>query len=336
MGKKYSRAETIAQIKEAVKDMSSLYRAPCVNHAGTTYKADGNEYYTEIVSEYLLKNDHLLDQIAQINRGDYSVDTHNGTTPRAASNRLEERIALSLFQTYIFPIGRIIDYQIPLKRTQKDNAGKIDLISFDEVNGILRLIELKAPQSHDTLLHCVLEIYTYYKMANIPNLIASYGLSGKCKEVRICALFFKDSTQNKEYEEYTNTLFEHENLFDLMRKIRHDKVKVELLRFPYKIVYTVPPVPQNNPNVHGMPTPSASSGDKGQGVKTSAPGSNTTFPEKEHPYGFPPAPEKISDHVQGTANPCASSSCGFPPSSEQTFDHEPSESRPLEVEDLDF
>ncbi len=311
MGKKYTRAETIAQIKAAEQDMSSFYNAACVNHAGTTYKADGNEYYTEIVSEYLLKNDHLLDQIAQIKRGDYSVDTHNGTTPRAASNRLEERIALSLFQTYIFPIGRIIDYQIPLKRTRKDNAGKIDLISFDEVNGILRLIELKAPGSTDTLLRCVLEIYTYYKTANIHDLIDSYGLSGKFKEVRICALFFKDSTQNKEYEEYVKTFIKHEKIFDLMSKIRHDKVKVELLRFPYEIVNTVPLVPQNNSNVHGMPTPSASSGDKGQGVKPSAPGSNTTFPEKEHPYGFPPAPEKTSDR-------------------------EPPESRPLEVEILDY
>ena len=31
-------------------------------------------------------------QIAQIRRADYNVDTHTGTTPRAASNRLEERI----------------------------------------------------------------------------------------------------------------------------------------------------------------------------------------------------------------------------------------------------
>lgn len=41
MGRKYTRTETIAQIEEAAKDMSTFYTATCIRRTGTTYKADG-------------------------------------------------------------------------------------------------------------------------------------------------------------------------------------------------------------------------------------------------------------------------------------------------------
>lgn len=45
MGRKYTRTETIAQIEEAAKDMSTFYTATCIRRTGTTYKADGARYY---------------------------------------------------------------------------------------------------------------------------------------------------------------------------------------------------------------------------------------------------------------------------------------------------
>ena len=141
-----------------------------------------------------------LIRFKKIKRGNYKIGSHNGTTPRETSNRKEERIALALAQKKVLnPLGEVIDYQVPLKSKQSDRAGKIDLMTFDESTGILRLIELKAPKSKETLLRCVLEIYTYYKTVDMNELLRSYGLDGKCKEVRICPLFFKVSTQNNEY-----------------------------------------------------------------------------------------------------------------------------------------
>lgn len=74
MGRKYTRTETIAQIEEAAKDMSTFYTATCIRRTGTTYKADGARYYgaryyTEIISEYLLEHYDLFDQIQKINVG---------------------------------------------------------------------------------------------------------------------------------------------------------------------------------------------------------------------------------------------------------------------------
>lgn len=231
MGQKYTKNEILDQANTAAKNMSSFYRASCVNYRGKTLKKDSNKYYTEIISEYLLNNFSLFDQIKKINRGNYKIHSHNGTTPRATSNRKEERIALALFRKrWLKPLGEVIDYQVPLKSKQIDDAGKIDLMTFDDSTGILRLIELKAPESKETLLRCILEIYTYYKTADIDALKKSYGLENKCKEVRICALFFKNSTQNKEYKD----LSDHGNLVRLMYKISDDDIKVELLRFPFE------------------------------------------------------------------------------------------------------
>lgn len=237
MGRKYTEKKTIEQIEEAAKDMSTFYTAACINHAGTTYKDDGARYYTEIISEYLLKHYKLFDQIQKIKRVNYKINSHNGTTPRETSNRKEERIALALAQKKVLnPLGEVIDYQVPLKSKQSDRAGKIDLMTFDKSTGILRLIELKAPKSKETLLRCVLEIYTYYKTVDMYELLRSYGLHGKYSEVRICPLFFKGSTQDNEY----NALVNHGNLVGLMNKMSDD-VKVELLRFPFENIETVSP-----------------------------------------------------------------------------------------------
>lgn len=240
MGKKYTEKKTIEQIEEAAKDMSTFYTAACINHAGTTYKDDGARYYTEIISEYLLKHYNLFDQIQKIKRVNYKINSHNGTTPRETSNRKEERIALALAQKKVLnPLGEVIDYQVPLKSKQSDRVGKIDLMTFDESTGILRLIELKAPKSKETLLRCVLEIYTYYKTVDMYELLRSYGLHGKYSEVRICPLFFKGSTQDNEY----NALVNHGNLVGLMNKMSKmsNDVKVELLRFPFENIETVSP-----------------------------------------------------------------------------------------------
>lgn len=224
---KYSTAQLLDMVNQEAQNMDTFYNAPCVNYSGTTNDPE-NEFYTEIISDYLLNNSVLFNKIQKLSRPNYNVG-HNGTTSSPSSNRLEERIALALFGKYLPPIGKIIDYQVPLKTVQADDAGKLDLLAFDEATGVLRLIELKAPGSDETLLRSVLEIYTYYKNVDIVNLIKSYGLENKCTKVKICSLFFKDGKQNDEY----NTLHQRPNLFALMHDMNGIDVELELLRFTF-------------------------------------------------------------------------------------------------------
>lgn len=74
---------------------------------------------------------------------------HTGSTPRPASNRGEERLALNLWKERA-PLPwrnngsvRLLDYQVPLKAKRDDlGIGKIDLLGVTEA-GQLVVIELK-------------------------------------------------------------------------------------------------------------------------------------------------------------------------------------------------
>ena len=95
-------------------------------------------------------------------------------------------------------IGKIIDYQIPLKSKRTDAAGKIDLIAFDEKE--LRVLELKKQSSNETMLRCVLEGYTYMRTADIKKLLDDFSLPQGIK-VSTSPFVFRNSIQWKEWNE---------------------------------------------------------------------------------------------------------------------------------------
>lgn len=73
-------------------------------------------------------------------------------------------------------IGKIVDYQVPLKsRRDKENKGlgKIDLLSHN--GDSLIMLELKRFENKETLLRTVLEIYTYWKIVDRTKLLSDYN-----------------------------------------------------------------------------------------------------------------------------------------------------------------
>ena len=78
----------------------------------------------------------------------YKVKNHDGKIKDENSNHEEEKIAMELFDysqnkgaTFDI-IGKIIDYQTPLKNVQKDDVGKIDLLAYNEKEKTLRILEV--------------------------------------------------------------------------------------------------------------------------------------------------------------------------------------------------
>lgn len=217
MSKKYSRAEIIDACDKAIKDVETFYRTGVVNYLGRTY--DTGEYYTEIVAEYVLNHIDAFDKIRMITREATYDTAHNGIC-HSCTNRDEERTAIELYNQcqagtdYAF-IGKILNYQVPLKNKQHDCAGKIDLLSVNK--DTLYILELKSLKSHtqDSMLRCVLEAYTYFKTVDHEKLISDYA--PKCSEIvtniKIAPLVFKAGCQYREMQD--NRLF----LFELMSKL---------------------------------------------------------------------------------------------------------------------
>ena len=229
MGKKYSKNE----ILEEIQDMGNFYKRKVVNYRGTT--SDSKEYYTEVVAEWILKNIYLFDYIKPITREkSYKADSHDGKNKDNDSNREEEKIAMKLFdlsenQGKVFEIiGKIIDYQTPLKDIQTDKAGKIDLLAYNKKEKILRILELKRPSSKETMLRCVLEVYTYSKVVDKAKLLKDFGLA-EDTVIKACPFVFYGKEQYREMQQ------DREHLKDLIEKLGIEVIYLEEKNEEYSI-----------------------------------------------------------------------------------------------------
>ena len=234
MGKVYSKNEIIKIIEEAKSDMRNFYKKEFVNYSGET--SDTKEYYTEIIAEWLLDNFYLFDTIKMISReSSYKVDSHNGIIKDENSNHEEEKIAMELFDysqnkgaTFDI-IGKIIDYQTPLKNVQKDDVGKIDLLAYNEKEKTLKILELKKPDSKETMLRCVLEAYTYLKIVDKDKLLKDFGLP-KDTILKTCPFVFVDGEQYKEIQE------DRKYLKELMKNLDIEPIYLKGEGVEYKVV----------------------------------------------------------------------------------------------------
>lgn len=194
----YTEKDIIEMCEEEMKNPSTFYQADVINYRGRT--TDTGELYNEIVARYV--HNHFAKfkgGIDTITREEtYKTIGHEGHI-NPNSNREEERIAVEMFNQKKFDfIGEIIDYQTPLKNTAEDVAGKIDLLSYDDKT--LYILELKKPDSKETMLRCVLEGFTYMKTVDTEKLLKDFGLPPETNVVA-CPLVFLNGEQHKEMTE---------------------------------------------------------------------------------------------------------------------------------------
>lgn len=96
-----------------------------------------------MIASQLLEHPYLWEQIPTITHtSSYHVTGHDGIAQNPDSNQGEVHLAYTLARrSQISRLGTVLDYQVPLKDTLHDNAGKIDLIA--DAGTSLYLLELK-------------------------------------------------------------------------------------------------------------------------------------------------------------------------------------------------
>ncbi len=194
----YTKQKLLQKIEKSALDMRLFYKQDFINYLGRT--TDTNEFYTEVVCEWLLENLEVLNKIPTISREKgYFTEGHDGIIKNLNSNREEEMIAMNMFrQRDISTVGKIIDYQTPLKNKRSDKAGKIDLLSYD--GKVLRILELKEPCSTESMLRCVIEGFTYMKTVDKQKLLKSFDLPDNT-ELVANPLVFINGHQHDEMDE---------------------------------------------------------------------------------------------------------------------------------------
>ncbi len=202
MANGYKRDEIINKL-ENLKDISTLYKEDFINYRGDTI--DTKEKYTEVIAEWLIKNFNLFDNIKKITRqSSYKVDTHDGKHNNQNSNRLEEIMAIEIFnQKSLNILGKVLDYQTPLKNERDDKAGKIDIVSYNKDIKTVYLLELKKEDNEETMLRCVLEIFTYSKTLDKDKFLEDFNLP-KDTKIKASPLVFFNGSQYKEMVEGDN------------------------------------------------------------------------------------------------------------------------------------
>ncbi|MBW9312361.1 hypothetical protein LDJ86_10240 [Fusobacterium polymorphum ATCC 10953] len=230
----YSKNEIIKKLEVAKSEMWKFYSQDFVNYRGKTSDKEGY-YYTEIIAKWLLNNIELFNDIKMISReNSYKVDSHDGKIKNKDSRREEEIIAMKLFdfsqnQGKVFDIiGKIIDYQTPLKNVQTDDVGKIDLLAYNESKKTLRILELKKPDSKETMLRCVLEAYTYLKILDKTKLLKDFELP-EDTVIKACPFVFYGKEQYREMQQ------DREHLKDLIEKLGIEVIYLEEKNGEYSI-----------------------------------------------------------------------------------------------------
>lgn len=203
----YSRTELANKVSDASNNMNTFYNMPFINYQGYTRDCKqlfDCEYISEVISQNI-DEWFLRDAIKAVKRKQgYFPDTHSGENRFSTSNREEEKIAMFYWKNQEVgdEIGTILDYQTPLKGKRTDSVGKVDLISYDANDKSILFLELKKPESKETLLRCLVESFTYTKFVDKNEFSKDLKAFKNIEFKRIvpCALFFKNSRPYEDYE----------------------------------------------------------------------------------------------------------------------------------------
>lgn len=198
----YTELDIISKCQDALLNINTFYQAKFINYRGKTN--DTKKDYSEVIVDFILDNINLFrNNISVISREKTYNSRHDGSY-REGTGRDEEVIAIKMFnqsqkEGYVFDtIGKVIDYQTPLKNRKDDVAGKIDLLAY---NGeVLRILELKKPSSDETMLRCILEGYTYLKTVDQEKLLKSFDLPLDTI-IKASPLVFYQGEQWKEWQQ---------------------------------------------------------------------------------------------------------------------------------------
>ena len=159
--------------KDSTTFVANFYKSAVVNYKG--YVKESKNLYSEVIAETIVNDNFIKGWLNLIPvRPEHFKINHpckdESWETLKITNRKEELLAKLLFyQGNIGGLGYIFDYQTPLKATQNDSYGKIDLLGYNQDDECYSVIELKyrPSGSEETLLRCVLEAYTYYKLLDL-------------------------------------------------------------------------------------------------------------------------------------------------------------------------
>ena len=256
--------ETIFSVKQGSKDKNvkltevqkfaaNFYKVPIINYKG--YVTDklkvNNTRYSEVIADTLVSKGYIKTwlELEPLRPNHFDTGHHHSESvdinKLQISNRKEEILAKLLFyQRDVKDLGYIFDYQTPLKKTKDDSYGKIDLLGYNSKDKCYSIIELKyrPSGSDETLLRCVLEAYTYYKLFDLNQIESAQDHNGitelralkdykHTKNAELVILFDEKSRAKNDGGENSNLMLRidlpNKDKADITKKVNYPSKTVE-------------------------------------------------------------------------------------------------------------
>ncbi len=216
MSKKKSREELEKEFEEIeLKNWFNVYNWNALKDK--SYE----EACAQILKEHFTELEDNFNNCSKNNcrENNFCQDGHDGCANIKSNEEkfTEKRMCYALYNAYnkepFGVLGKIIDYEVPLKKDLRDKKGKIDLLGYDESSGSLNIIEVKQPNSNESILKAILEVFVYSKLVQEvkKNFVKEYNEFIKDKEDSISipkeiifspnVLTFKQATSGKQLEE---------------------------------------------------------------------------------------------------------------------------------------
>ena len=232
-----------------LKFVANFYKAPIVNYKG--YINRSKNLYSEIIAKTLVSEDLVKewDKLKPVRPNHFDTGHNHSESvdinKLQISNRKEEILAKLLFyQRGVKDLGYIFDYQTPLKAVKSDSYGKIDLLGYNSKDKCYSIIELKyrPSGSEETLLRCVLEAYTYYKLFDLNQIESAQDHNGitelralkdykHTKNAELVILFDEKSRAKKDGGENSNLMLRidlpNKDKADITKKVNYPSKTVE-------------------------------------------------------------------------------------------------------------
>jgi len=168
--------------------------------------ATPKNHYLKYAADYIIanelegiKNKWCLKGVDKITRVKSYKQPHR--TTKNSGTRGEEWFVQDLFEkaadkNKVF--GGLVDYQIPLRNVRANKGtGKIDFAYIK--SGAFYLAKVIPAYSRESMLKAILEIQTYYQIADKEKLLADYGF--RYVEVKKCVVLFSNC---KAYKQLAN------------------------------------------------------------------------------------------------------------------------------------
>lgn len=200
------------------KKPEELYNWDVIEKESQCVVADRTVMVTDEIARRLLV-DEKLQKIETVTSPKEYIVWHETDRETEDITRQEEWFAIKLCGRENFgAVDEFLDYQLPIKRIYRGSGyGKVDLAAICREKKEIYLCELKKPESKETLLRCVTEIYTYFKQIDGRKLVDEIAKKNKCDAdftVVPAVLVFAGGFQHKQYlSSY------HTNVKKLMEKL---------------------------------------------------------------------------------------------------------------------